>query len=218
MQFGSSSATCRRVASPVSGAELFLAEPLSDVSSIVALTSPMKRVASVTDNSLQIQCPSLLWAQIMPQPWSVFTSLKSEKSRDALYISVTGSPTRCKLLEVKRVGLQMSIAQLAAMRRGLCTRFSRTRAMRQLIRPPPNWPRIILPSHFRRSVTSPIDPQKRRSRRLQVRNTSIPTRHFLSRCIGRSFSACIVFHFFFLAPSHLARAPPPQARLACGQG
>lgn len=216
MQFGSSSATCRRVASPVSGAELFLAEPLSDVSSIVALTSPMKRVASchgqLSPNPVSI---AVVGSNNGSTLVSIYISEKREIQRRALHFRARFSNA---LQAAGGEKSWASIAQLAAMRRGLCTRFSRTRAMRQLIRPPPNWPRIILPSHFRRSVTSPIDPQKRRSRRLQVRNTSIPTRHFLLRCIGRSFSACIVFPFFFLAPSHLARAPPPQARLACGQG
>lgn len=166
----------------------------------------MKRVDSVTDNSIQgplLFVGSRSDTAASKKVYSRYCEKTPETPSNPFFDGLIswskpfrGGESGCG--ETPNV----SITQLAAMKRGLCTRFRLGRVKRpdllgQLIRPPPHWPRIILPSHFRRSVTSPIDPQKRRSRRLQVRDTSSgPTRHFLSRCIGRSFSACIVFPFF----------------------
>lgn len=179
----------------------------------------MKRVDSVTDNSIQgplLFVGSRTDTAASKKVYSRYCEKTPETPSNPFFDGLIswskpfrGGESGCG--ETQNV----SITQLAAMKRGLCTRFRLGRATRpdllgQLIRPPPHWPRIILPSHFRRSVTSPIDPQKRRSRRLQVRDSSsIPTRHFLSRCIGRSFSACIVFPFFLgaVAPSTRTTAP-----------
>lgn len=82
----------------------------SNVSSIVTLTKPYHEAGQLSRTTLSRvhSCfrEGYSCAAKNGQLWSICRSMKSEKSIETRSIfPTTGSPTRCKLLEVKRVGL-----------------------------------------------------------------------------------------------------------------